>query len=194
MSTALRSETSTRERALAQAAQLFTERGYHGVSMREVAQAVGVTKPALYHHFVDKDALFLAVLEESLEGLMALLQRASTQVTLPEQLGCLLTDLLSTASQQRVGLKLAGELGHIEPARRLAFEQAYRRGWLGGVNALLDQAVQAGQLRADLPSQTLTRALMGMVYPLVTAGHPVPDPGGTARALLSIFLDGAGTR
>ncbi len=40
------------------AAEAFTERGYHGVSIDEIAAAVGISGPALYRHFPNKYALF----------------------------------------------------------------------------------------------------------------------------------------
>lgn len=46
------------------AIRAFRTRGYHAVSMTEIATAVGVTKPALYLHFASKDALFAAVIAE----------------------------------------------------------------------------------------------------------------------------------
>jgi AcrR family transcriptional regulator len=49
---------ATRDRVLRLADALFARRGYAAVSMRDVAVASGVTKPALYYHFRDKDALF----------------------------------------------------------------------------------------------------------------------------------------
>ena len=46
---------STRDRILDVALELFTEKGYDKVSLREVAERVGVTKAALYYHFASKD-------------------------------------------------------------------------------------------------------------------------------------------
>lgn len=50
----------TRTRILSCAVPLFARAGYEGVSMREVATAVGVTPAALYYHFPDKEQLYLA--------------------------------------------------------------------------------------------------------------------------------------
>jgi AcrR family transcriptional regulator len=55
-----------RSEILAVAKRLFMTRGYRGVSTREIAEAVGITQPALYHHFGGKEALYMAVLEEEL--------------------------------------------------------------------------------------------------------------------------------
>lgn len=49
----------TREEILGLSAPLFARRGYEGVSMRDVAAAVGLTQAALYYHFADKDQLYL---------------------------------------------------------------------------------------------------------------------------------------
>lgn len=44
--------------------EFFGTRGYHGVSMLEIADACGVTRPGLIHHFPSKEALLEAVLEQ----------------------------------------------------------------------------------------------------------------------------------
>lgn len=49
----------TREEILELSASLFAQNGYDGVSMRDVAAAIGLTKAALYYHFADKDQLYL---------------------------------------------------------------------------------------------------------------------------------------
>ncbi|BCO29928.1 hypothetical protein TspCOW1_00310 [Thiohalobacter sp. COW1] len=49
----------TREEILELSVPLFAQRGYDGVSMRDVAAAVGFTQAALYYHFSDKDQLYL---------------------------------------------------------------------------------------------------------------------------------------
>jgi AcrR family transcriptional regulator len=57
MSTAPEQTMGTRERALAVALDLFSREGYDAVSMREVAEALGVSKAALYHHFISKEEI-----------------------------------------------------------------------------------------------------------------------------------------
>jgi TetR/AcrR family transcriptional regulator len=58
-----------RDEMLARAAELFAARGYAGTSMNEVASACGVTKPALYHYFRDKDALLTAIAQGHVDHL-----------------------------------------------------------------------------------------------------------------------------
>jgi AcrR family transcriptional regulator len=51
----------TRERILDVALDLFTEQGYDGTSLREIAEQLGVTKAALYYHFESKDDILMAL-------------------------------------------------------------------------------------------------------------------------------------
>lgn len=181
---------STRERIQIEAARLFVASGYHGVSMREVAEAVGVTKPALYHHYSDKESLFLAILKAAVINLGGLIERANSQEGIRAQLHTLVGDLIDSAPAQRVGMQLASELRHVSAERRAAFDQEYRQVWMGGLAKLINQAVEQGELRADLPPTVLTRAFLATIFPLVS-GPPLPEPHETAKALLSVYLDGA---
>jgi AcrR family transcriptional regulator len=54
----------TRREILDAALDLFSEGGFFGTPMRQIARAVGVRESALYHHFPSKDAILAALLEE----------------------------------------------------------------------------------------------------------------------------------
>jgi AcrR family transcriptional regulator len=49
---------------LAEARRLFTERGFEAASIDDIAEAAGVAKGAVYHHFASKEAVFQRVLED----------------------------------------------------------------------------------------------------------------------------------
>ena len=53
--------TDTRERILDVALDLFTEQGFDGTSLRQIAEQLGVTKAALYYHFESKDDILMAL-------------------------------------------------------------------------------------------------------------------------------------
>ncbi len=57
-------EGDGRTRILHSASVLFAERGFRGVSISDVAEAAGLVKSSIYHHFENKQALYLAVLTE----------------------------------------------------------------------------------------------------------------------------------
>jgi AcrR family transcriptional regulator len=54
-------KSDTRQRILDVALDLFTEQGYDGTSLREIAEQLGVTKAALYYHFESKEDILLAL-------------------------------------------------------------------------------------------------------------------------------------
>ena len=58
------------------ARHLFAQRGYHGVSVGEIARGSGCSEPILYRHFASKQALFAAVLERGAADLLAALDDA----------------------------------------------------------------------------------------------------------------------
>jgi len=60
------SDQSSREKILDVAEALYARRGFAGVGMREVAEAAGLGKSSLFHHFRSKVQLYLAVLERVL--------------------------------------------------------------------------------------------------------------------------------
>ena len=69
--TATRAGGGRREQILAVAAQLFAQRGFHGVSIADLGAAVGVSGPALYRHFPGKEALLAELLVGISEHLLA---------------------------------------------------------------------------------------------------------------------------
>ena len=80
-----------RETALA----LFTEHGYHGTSMQRIADALGVTRSAFYHHYSSKQDLVAAIAEPLVVDIEALATRAETEpVPVEDLLGNYLDVLL----------------------------------------------------------------------------------------------------
>jgi len=59
---------STRDQILGAARELITTRSYLGFSFQDVADAVGIRKASLYHHFPSKEALGVAVLRDAIQG------------------------------------------------------------------------------------------------------------------------------
>jgi AcrR family transcriptional regulator len=57
----------TRKNLLEAASAIFAEKGFHGASIDDVAEAAGYTKGAVYAHFDSKDDLYLALLDENLD-------------------------------------------------------------------------------------------------------------------------------
>lgn len=65
-----------RHQLLAVAGSLFAEHGYHGLSMEQLADAAGVSKPVLYQHFPSKRDLYLGLLRDAVREMEAQVTRA----------------------------------------------------------------------------------------------------------------------
>jgi len=74
----------TRERILDAALTLFADRGYEATSMREIAEQLGITKPALYYHFDSKADIVRAMLADTEERVTGLVEWARSQPDSPE--------------------------------------------------------------------------------------------------------------
>ena len=70
---------SAAARILEVAEILFAERGYEGASISEIAQAAGVSKANVFHHFGSKDALYMEVLKAACRHSAAVLEEAVGQ-------------------------------------------------------------------------------------------------------------------
>lgn len=80
MSTRL-SANARREQILTIALKVFADAGFHGASMNDLAEAVGVTKPVLYQHFDSKRDLYQALINDVGSRLLANIAKATAEAT-----------------------------------------------------------------------------------------------------------------
>ncbi len=149
---------STRNALIAAARQLFVERGYHYTSTEEIVALAEVgTRGALYHHFADKKALFVAVFEAVEEDLVI---AAGANVREAPPLEMLRNGLLGfldasvTPEVQRI-LLIDGPavLGWQE------WRSIEERYGLGGIQGMLELAVVEGSLPQQ-PTAALAHLLL----------------------------------
>jgi AcrR family transcriptional regulator len=92
---------ATRERILDVALDLFTDQGFDGTSMREIAERLRITKPSIYYHFASKEEILLALHMRQHEFAQAALARLTGQPITLEIWGAALSDLLDQMAAQR---------------------------------------------------------------------------------------------
>lgn len=69
----------TREDILEAAAQVFRQKGFHGASMNDIAEAVNLQKASLYHHVSSKQEILFELLDRALELLLERISPIATQ-------------------------------------------------------------------------------------------------------------------
>lgn len=156
-------EGGARRHAVDAAAALFKKSGFNAVSMIEVAQAVGLSKPGLYHHWPSKEALLQAIVGLSSELLLRQLEQARESSADPgERMRAYVRSRLEVVSRHQnlftVTWQERAILGSTSFGRLAAVAEQYR----GGVRRLIDEAKAAGRIRPEVDSHLLMLALDGM--------------------------------
>lgn len=87
----------TRRAIVAEARRAFAERGFDGASLNEIAQAVGIKRPSLLHHFPSKEALYRVVFEEALADFTERVDRAAARTEFLEDAWARVDHVLTAA-------------------------------------------------------------------------------------------------
>jgi AcrR family transcriptional regulator len=93
--------TAAQTRVLLAALDLFADHGVSGTSLQMIADAMGVTKAAVYHQFKTKDEIIIAVTEMQLARLEAALEDAEAADDRPQARELLLNRVIELAVEQR---------------------------------------------------------------------------------------------
>jgi len=183
-----RPSTGARERAIAAAHELFLEREYDEVSTEQILARSGVSRGALYHHFPTKLDLFRAVYEASERGV---LERVAVQtLAAADPFEALL--LGATAY-----LKLAET---DEDLRRIGLTQSRAvlgwSGWrevaadlgIGVIRALVEAAIEAGQLKPHDP-ETTAHVLLGALIEAAMLVAVAEEPRAARERSEAVMVD-----
>jgi AcrR family transcriptional regulator len=182
-----------RAEILAEATGLFVVHGYHGLSMRQIAEAVGVTKAALYYHFKDKETLFLAILVTYLEKVEELIHQVQAEGdTCRERIRLLVQHILRQPAEQRAVIRLASqEIVQVSAAARQAFRVTYHKEFIDIIQAMMEAGIASGELRPMDP-HLATWTLLGMIHPYLypADSDDVELSDEAIEQMVTIYLDG----
>jgi AcrR family transcriptional regulator len=180
-----------RDAVLAVAVQLFNEQGYDATSVADLAQRLGLTKSALYHHFASKEEVLAVALDAALGSLEAVLEHAETirgpaiarlRAVIRGAADALVAQLPSVTLLLRVRGNSTIEQSALE--RRRLFDQRVTR--------LVAEAQRDGDVRDDVDAAVVARLIFGMINSVVEwyrPGGPV-DGDRLGHDILTVALDG----
>jgi AcrR family transcriptional regulator len=169
-----------RERVLEAAKAVFSAGGPEA-SLEAVARQAGVGIGTLYRHFPTREALFEAVYRREVEQLADLAEALKADPSPSDALRRWLrsnVEFVATKKGMSAALALAAHA-----SSELAAYSSDRL--TQAVGALLDRAVAAGEVRADISPADLLRALVGMCYL-----HDQPGWQDSVLRLVEVFVDG----
>jgi len=169
-----------RERVLEAAKAVFSAGG-SDASLEAVAKRAGVGIGTLYRHFPTREALFEAVYRREVDQLSELAEQLKSTAAPVDALRRWLksnVELVATKKGMIAALALAVQTS--SELYAYSFDRLTK-----AVAGLLDRAVAAGEIRADVSAEDLLRALIGMCYL-----HDQPGWQSTVLRLMDVFIDG----
>jgi TetR/AcrR family fatty acid metabolism transcriptional regulator len=182
------SKLATRDRILQAALQVFAEKGYHRTAVDDVVRVSGTSKGAVYHHFPNKEALFLALVDELSARLATALTTAidSAHGALGKVEAALRAGLQTFARHRelaRILLLESVSLGKAYEAKRAEVHGRFA----ALIQAYLDQAVAERSI-APLDTRIATLAWLGAVNEVVIQSLQGEEPDLLIRAVPALTL------
>jgi AcrR family transcriptional regulator len=169
-----------RERVLEAAKAVFSAGG-PDASLEAVARGAGVGIGTLYRHFPTREALFEAVYRREVQQLTDLAEQLKLDATPAEALRrWMRSNVEFVATKRGMSAALALAAHGSSELSAFSFDRLTR-----AVGDLLDRAVAAGEIRADISAEDLLRALVGMCYM-----HDKPGWQASVLRLVDVFVDG----
>ena len=179
-----------RQELTREAARLFAEKGYHGTSIGDLAQAMGVQKASLYHHIESKQDLLWEIAHEGGESFHAALDEIPEQVPAIEKLRLALRAHLRVVSKQLdVATVFVREWRYLDDERRVRF-LAERRRYEERIRELFREGRELGELRSDLDEAVAALLFLSAANWAYTWLQPGRDTDALADRLYALLVDG----
>ena len=182
---------STRRNELTrQAARLFAEKGYHGTSIGDIAQALGVQKGSVYAHIESKQDLLSETMLEGARAFHAGLDAIPEDLPVSEKIRLALrSHLRVVADQLDVATVFVQEWRYLEGGRREEI-LAERRRYEERIRAFFREGRELGELRSDLDDSTAALLVLSAANWAYTWLQPGRDTDELADRFYALLLDG----
>ena len=182
---------STRKTELTrQAARLFAEKGYHGTSIGDLAEAMGVQKGSLYAHIDSKADLLWEVASDGAAAFHAALDSVPDEAAPAEKVRLALRAHLGViADQLDVATVFIREWRYLEGDRRETFLDERRR-YEDRFRSFFREGRELGGLRTDLDDATATLLALSAANWAYTWLRPGADTDELADRFYTFLLDG----
>jgi AcrR family transcriptional regulator len=183
---------SVRQRLLAAATDLFTQRGYAATTVREIVGAAAVSKPVLYYYFRNKEGIYLELMRQAFARLEELIDDSAGDRGSATQKLLRLCDRTYTLFMENVKVARVMYSIYYGPQQGAPFFDfdSYHLKFLGAVRGLIQEGIRKGEFRKGNP-EDMTWAILGAVNVAmeVHLGHIELELGraGLARVLRIIF-------
>jgi TetR/AcrR family transcriptional regulator, cholesterol catabolism regulator len=180
-----------------EAARLFAERGYHGTSIGDLADALGIQKASLYAHIRSKQDLLYATMRDGSDAFHGALDGIPDDLPATEKIRLALrAHLRVVAEQLDVATVFVQEWRYLEGERRDEIVSERRR-YEDRIRSLFREGRDLGELRTDLDDATaalLTLSAANWAYTWLQPGRNTDELADRFYALLIDGMRGYATR
>src|SRR3954453_6922761 len=182
---------STRRHDLTRtAARLFAEKGYHGTSIGDLAEAMGVQKGSLHAHLESKADLLWEVAREGAAAFHAALDSVPDEGPVVERIRAALRGHLRVVSEQLdVATVFVREWRYLEGERRDEF-LAERRRYEERIRALFREGVEQSELRTDVDANVAALVFLSAANWAYTGLQPDRDTDELADRFFELLVNG----
>lgn len=183
----------TRAIILRRARRLFVRQGFTATSIRQLAEDVGIGKATIYHHFNDKQAIVVAMLDKELVVDKAALSALQAE---PDPHHRIEKTVHASLDRLQQSIDLIQVIRREVPAGQARLDAGFHAYWDVHID-LIAGAIEQGQamgifrdMDAAQAAQVLIVMIFGLVNSTIALGTPSPTPEEGAAMLLDIFWRG----
>ena len=177
---------------MASAVRLFREKGYHGTSMQDIANAVGLQKGSLYYYISSKDELLVKIFDDAVSVLVSHLEEVSRQrVPARVKLERAIQSHVETVAERLGELTIFTRETHALSEEQRQRVRESRRRYTGLLQRIIEEGTASGEFRAV--DQRLTAlAIFGLCNSIYQWYSPEGrlDARAISRQFASIILRG----
>jgi acetyl esterase len=177
---------------------LFRERGYRRTSLSDIAEAIGTERASLYYYFSSKEEILNeAVTPVVLRNTAVVEELRDSLEPVPQKLRALIVGLLTSYAEHfpLLFLYLEENLSHVAKSREgwAAEMQAVNRRYAAALEAIIQEGIADGSLRALADPRILANGLMGTVswtHRWFNPQHSSTDAASIGEAYADLLLGG----
>jgi len=189
----------TRQQLLESALRVFSEKGYTATRLSDIAVAADVTRGAIYHHFGNKQELFIALFKDRADPYFQIVSEIlSSDLSPLEKIRKLMMTMLQNFEEdelfqadERLRMRHSSPLVEITEIKSILFENIKR------TLTMAEKVVQAGQKVGEIRNDLDARDIVVFLFSLIRGVACILEGGllkksvvGKAEIMIELFFDG----
>ncbi|ANZ61452.1 TetR/AcrR family transcriptional regulator [Secundilactobacillus paracollinoides] len=179
----------THRAILDEAQRLFLTKGYQDTSTRDIAKAVGITQPALYHHFADKEVIFIEVITsvgETIRERLTAVNEMGQDLT-PEDHLIKMSQVLTDVHPRDVFTIIHSSFAYLKPENMQKLGMVFGRDYLAPIAAFF--STPKVKLRAGITPEEAGEFYMTSLSPLFSKFHRLGGKKLTDEEHVHLLID-----